>query len=192
VPAAVARQQPVLQLFPTCGFAKTLEEAVGRILEGEKLSEADAPLSWRVRRVNPSVSTHGLSESEISPPRLSRKRTTSEGVPELASIDFSKPGEALRRRREQLGLTLAQMSEKTRLRCLEALECEALGELPAAPYLLAQVREYARALRFPSPDRVAEAYVKQVMENRPAAQKGLLDRLRSTASLDVLPRRRVS
>jgi len=192
VPAAVARQQPVLQLFPTCGFAKTLEEAVSRILEGEKLSEADAPLSWRVRRVNPSVSTHGLSESEISPPRLSRKRTTSEGAPELASIDFSKPGEALRRRREQLGLTLAQVSEKTRLRCLEALECEALGELPAAPYLLAQVREYARALRFPSPDRVAEAYVKQVMENRPAAQKGLLDRLRSTASLDVLPRRRVS
>ena len=69
---------------------------------------------------------------------------------------------------------------------------EALGELPAAPYVLAQVREYARALRFPSPERVAAAYVKEVMENRPRGQKGLLGRLRNSAAIDVLPRRRVS
>ena len=193
VPASVAKQQAVLQLFPGCAFAKSLEEAVARILGGERLSEADAPLSWRVRRVNPRVSTHGLAEGEVAAPRVNRTKPRPSQAPDLPNCDFEKPGEALKRRREQLGFTLSQMAEKTRLRCLEALENESLGDLPAAPYVLAQVREYARALRFPSPDRFASIYVDRVMTNpRVVEQKGLLARLRGSQNPDLLSKRRVS
>jgi flagellar biosynthesis protein FlhG len=191
VPSAVAKQKAVLQLFPGCAFAKTLEEAVGRMLGGERLSEADAPLSWRVRRTSPTVSTHGLGETEVQAPKLTRNVPQPRQVADLPTGDLENPGEALRRRREQLGFTLSQMAEKTRLRCLEALESESLGELPAAPYVMAQVREYARALRFPSPDRVASIYVDRVMNRaQPGPQRGLLARLRGDS--DPLARRRVS
>jgi flagellar biosynthesis protein FlhG len=191
VPSAVAKQKAVLQLFPGCAFARSLEEAVGRMLGGERLSEADAPLSWRVRRTTPSVSTHGVSETgDVQTPKLSRRAAPERPqAPEVPVNDLENPGEALRRRREQLGFTLSQMAEKTRLRCLEALESESLGDLPAAPYVLAQVREYARALRFPSPDRVASIYVDRVMNRpQPGPQRGLLARLRGDN--DPLTRRR--
>lgn len=192
VPSAVSKQKAVLQLFPGCAFARSVEEAVARILGGERLSEADAPLSWRVRRTNPTVSTHGLSETaEVEAPKLSRNVPQPRQAPELPAADLERPGEALRRRREQLGFTLSQMTEKTRLRCLEALESESLGDLPAAPYVMAQVREYARALRFPSPDRVASIYVDRVMNRAQAGpQRGLLARLRGDG--DANGRRRVS
>jgi flagellar biosynthesis protein FlhG len=191
VPAAVAKQKAVLQLFPGCAFARSLEEAVARILGGERLSEADAPLSWRVRRVNPTVSTHGITDGEVAPPNLTRNLPKPPPAAAAPSADLENPGDALRRRREQLGFTLAQMSEKTRLRCLEALESESLGDLPAAPYVMAQVREYARALRFPSPDRVASVYVERVM-NRPhtGPQRGLLARLRGGRDAELAAAKR--
>ncbi|MCR4400062.1 MAG: DUF4115 domain-containing protein [Syntrophomonadaceae bacterium] len=57
-------------------------------------------------------------------------------------------GEILRKRREQLGFTLAQAEEETKIRALylQALEDEDFGVLPARVYATGFVRRYARFL----------------------------------------------
>lgn len=71
-------------------------------------------------------------------------------------------GPALRRAREERGLSLDEVSRETRLtkRYLLALENEALDDLPGGPYNRAYVRTYATYLEL-DPDRLISAYARE-------------------------------
>jgi len=71
-------------------------------------------------------------------------------------------GPALRRAREERGLSLDDVSRETRLtkRYLLALENETLDDLPGGPYNRAYVRTYATYLEL-DPDRLISAYARE-------------------------------
>jgi hypothetical protein len=70
-------------------------------------------------------------------------------------------GAYLKRRREDLGLTLRDVAAKTRVRTtyLEHIENERLSDLPAPVYLRGFVREFARVLGLPDPESITAAYI---------------------------------
>jgi len=72
-------------------------------------------------------------------------------------------GEVLKKRREELGLDLKEISERTKIRyCyLKALEDEAFEKLPAQVFVRGYIREYARVLGI-DPETVIDVYNKQV------------------------------
>ena len=69
---------------------------------------------------------------------------------ELPDVNSLRVGPALRKRREQLGWTLPQLSEWLRIRIiyLEAFEAERTQDLPAEVYALGFLKSYALALGF--------------------------------------------
>lgn len=188
VPTAVRRQQPVLQLFPGCAFSTSLREMVERIRAGEALDARHAPPRWRVLDEGPPVATHGVAAMEIAPPRLPRRKSAP-AAPKLPALDLEHPGRSLRRCREHLRLSLREMEERTRIRHLDAIECERHLELPPDPYLEAQVRSYAEALGSPEADVLARQFVAAFRQERTARSRGLLERLWRSPRIAVLPRR---
>ena len=72
-------------------------------------------------------------------------------------------GEVLKKRREELGLDLKEISERTKIRyCyLKALEDEAFEKLPAQVFVRGYIREYAKVLDI-NPETVIDVYNKQV------------------------------
>jgi hypothetical protein len=81
-----------------------------------------------------------------------------------------EPGESigtyLKRRREELGLTLRDVAARTRIRTtyLEHIENERLADLPAPVYLRGFVLEFARVLGLPNPESTAAAYLELLKE----------------------------
>jgi cytoskeleton protein RodZ len=71
-------------------------------------------------------------------------------------------GEELRRRREELGLTLAQISESTRIgtRFLKAIESDDFAILPEGIYTRSFIRSYARQVRMDE-DQALRLYQEQ-------------------------------
>lgn len=63
-------------------------------------------------------------------------------------IDQDRPGDLLRKRREELGLSLAEIAERTRVptRQLSAIEANDFSAIPAVTYAVGFVRSYARAV----------------------------------------------
>jgi transcriptional regulator with XRE-family HTH domain len=61
-------------------------------------------------------------------------------------VDPTEPGVYLRRCREQLGFTLSEMIERTRIRVLDHIENERFELLPPEPYLRSYLLAYAREL----------------------------------------------
>jgi flagellar biosynthesis protein FlhG len=191
VPAAVARQQPVLQLFPGCAFAASLRGAAGRIASGEGLAEAQAPQIWKVKTPAPPLATHGIADVEVALPRLVVR--PQEPLPEtLPKIDLSWPGRTLRRCREHRGLSIREMEERTRIRRLDAIEGHRYADLPPEPYLTSHVRAYAQALGIRAADALAARYAEAARAAQRERPRGLLARLRGAPGIDVLPRRRDS
>jgi hypothetical protein len=142
VSAAVAQRQPAIQAFPHCRFSRAMDALARRLLRGEnvppaRIEEDDLP------------SKPGDAASPQSP---------------LPPLDLAEPGAYLRRCREQLGLTLAEMVERTRIRVLDHIENERFDRLPPSrPYLENYLLSYARELGVQEPAWLAAAY----LERRP-------------------------
>jgi flagellar biosynthesis protein FlhG len=134
VAAAVERRQPALQAFPLCHFSRQIEALAKRLQRG------DAPVARGAARA-PAVSV----DAAPSPP--------------LPPLDRAEPGRYLRRCREALGLSLAEMTERTRIRILDQIESERFELLPPEPYLKGYLFEYARALDLPDIAELAKCYL---------------------------------
>ena len=135
VAAAVARGQPALQAFPLCRFSKHIEALAERLQRGdpEFPREREAESGRASRRAAAAASrADAASPSRPLPP-----------------LDRAEPGAYLRRCREALGLSLADMTERTRIRNLDQIENERFDLLPPEPYLKGYLFEYARELGLP-------------------------------------------
>lgn len=94
---------------------------------------------------------------------------TSEPNPVQAPIAIGEPitGAALRRVREERGISLEKIAVKSRigLRYLQHIESDRHEELPARVYLRGFLVEYARALGL-EPNRVADSYLSTTPKGR--------------------------
>jgi len=86
----------------------------------------------------------------------------------LGGGDVSRPGEVLRRRREQLGLALPALERRTRIRSLERLENESFDRLPPEAYVRGYVLQYARELGIREAEELVESFVARYREARGA------------------------
>lgn len=73
-------------------------------------------------------------------------------------------GPFLRKRREILGCTLRDIADRTRIRTtyLEDIEGENFRNLPAPVYTRGFILEFARTLRIPEPEKISEAFLRQM------------------------------
>jgi len=141
VVAAVAQRQPALLAFPRCGFSKHIDALAQRLLR----EEGDAPC-------------------ERAEERRLLSRSAEPAVPRspLPPLDPSQPGAYLRRCREQLGSTLAEMIERTRIRILDHIESERFELLPPEPYLKGFLLSYAQELGVPDVASFAASYLRRL------------------------------
>ena len=90
----------------------------------------------------------------------------------LPPLDLAEPGAYLRRCREQLGLSLGEMVERTRIRVLDHIESERFELLPADPYLKSYLLTYARELGVQESAWLAAAYLERLPHTRSSARAG--------------------
>ena len=81
----------------------------------------------------------------------------------------------LRRCREQLGLSLGEMVERTRIRVLDHIESERFELLPAALYLKSYLLTYARELGVQESAWLAAAYLERLPHTQSSASAGRSD-----------------
>jgi flagellar biosynthesis protein FlhG len=148
VPEAVYRQLPVLQLYPDCAFATGLRAAADG-LQGKTLAAGSDGAS--------QPAAHGFANA------AQLQGTGNGGLPlplaPLPPLETSHPGDYLRRCREELGISMAALTERTRIRRLDRIENERYDALPPEPYLRGYVLQYAHALGIPEADALAASYV---------------------------------
>jgi MinD-like ATPase involved in chromosome partitioning or flagellar assembly len=138
VPAAVAQRQPTFQVYPHCGFSRHIDALARRLLRGD----GDAPRERADERSLPSKSADSASPQRSLPP-----------------LDLAHPGAYLRRCREQLGFSLGEMIERTRIRVLEHIEGERFELLPPEPYLKGYLLSYTQELGVPEFARLVASYL---------------------------------
>jgi flagellar biosynthesis protein FlhG len=179
VAAAVARQQLALQAFPLCRFSRHIEALAERLQRGDADDSRERKEeSGRASRVATSALARsgarapGISGDVASPPRR------------LPPLDRAEPGAYLRQCREALGLSLAEMTERTRIRNLDQIENERFEQLPPEPYLKGYLFEYARALDLPDIADLAKCYLAKAPASCPEGSP-------RAGSLTLAPRRRV-
>jgi flagellar biosynthesis protein FlhG len=145
VRAAVEQRQPAVQAFPLCRFSRQIEGLARRLLHPQGLlaheSEHGADASARPLRA-------------VAPPPGRSTR-----VPPLPPLDPAEPGTYLKRCREALGLTISEMTERTRIRGLDHLESERFERLPAELYLKSYLVTYARELGVRDIEAVVASYL---------------------------------
>jgi flagellar biosynthesis protein FlhG len=141
VSAAVAQRQPALQAFPYCGFSRHIDVLARRLLHGE----GDAPRERAAERRLPPRSRDPAAPHRSLPP-----------------LDLAHPGAYLRRCREQLGFTLGEMIERTRIRVLDHIESERFELLPPEPYLKSYLFTYARELGVPEVAYLVASYLERL------------------------------
>jgi flagellar biosynthesis protein FlhG len=140
VPAAIAQQQPAFQAFPLCGFSRHVDALARRLLREEREAPRErADESGLLRLPDPTS------------PRRS-----------LPPLDLGEPGAYLRRCREQLGFSLSEMTERTRIRVLDHIESERFELLPPEPYLRGYLLEYARELGVTELARLVARYLERL------------------------------
>jgi flagellar biosynthesis protein FlhG len=164
VAASVARRQPALQAFPLSRFSRHIEALVERLQRGEgdlpRESEAQRALAWR-----------GAPSRPPRGPAHAAGGSAQAAAPALPPLDPAAPGAYLRRCREALGLSLAEMTDRTRIRNLEQIEQERFGQLPPEPYLKGYLLEYGRALGLPDLTALVKCYLdKAPVVPAPSAQ----------------------
>ncbi len=150
VRTAVSQRQPAVQAFPHCRFSRQIEGLARRLLRQSE-DRARESIAEDTPRPRP------LRVVEPSPARITR-------APALPPLDLAEPGAYLRRCREALGLTLTEMTERTRIRSLDHIESERFDRLPAALYLKSYVSVYARELGVQEFDALAASYLGKCRE----------------------------
>jgi flagellar biosynthesis protein FlhG len=182
---AVDRRRPVLQLHPRSIFAQRIEGIAHRLLWDERGEEdhADAR-SGRLAEQRPlqtpdlgtppreTVAEAPAPAPAVAPavaePAGSETAGRSGSTPGLPQLDCNEPGAYFRRCREVLGLSLAEVTEHTRIRDLDRIENERFDDLPPDPNLRGFLFEYARALGICD----AEPLVRSFLERRQRARVG--------------------
>jgi hypothetical protein len=147
VRAAVEQRQPAVQAFPLCRFSRQIEGLARRMLH----QSPDLP---RASLQNEGAPVRPLRVVEPPAGRSTRR-------PVLPPLDLAEPGAYLRRCREALGLSVSEMTERTRIRGLDHLESERFERLPAELYLKSYVTVYARELGVPEFSALATAYLEK-------------------------------
>jgi flagellar biosynthesis protein FlhG len=142
VAAAVARQQPALLAFPVSRFSRQIEALAARL----RCADADALRERNGPEPACRCGAHRASEPAARPRPL-------------PPLDRLEPGAYLRRCREALGLSLAEMAERTRIRGLDHIESERFEHLPPEPYLRGYLFEYARELGVTEIAELAKSYL---------------------------------
>lgn len=104
-------------------------------------------------------------------PRVEGEPLGSEAAPALDLT--ATPAAYLRRLRELRGVSLADVSQRTKIRpaVLEALESETFDALPAAVYVRGFILQVARLLGAPEPEALAQRYLARVAERREVAAR---------------------
>src|SRR5688572_3156558 len=133
VRAAVEQRQPAVQAFPLCRFSRQVEGLARRLLN----QHSDPAHEVK----GPGDAAPARPLRVVAPPAGRSTR-----VPPLPPFDPAAPGTYLRLCREALGLTIAEMTERTRIRGLDHLESERFERLPAELYLKSYLVTYAREL----------------------------------------------
>jgi curved DNA-binding protein CbpA len=154
-------------------LGKRIDEAYETLLDPAARAAYDAALPPEEPRTGRPVPTPG-SAPEAAPPAPPPAPPPPAPRPEVRR-PFVPPdgaswtGELLRQAREARGLTVAQLSDRTKLSRLhiEAVEGERFDQLPVAVYLRGIVMCIARELRLDG-QKVARAY----LERAAAAAKG--------------------
>jgi len=125
VPAALERGVPVMQLFPGSRFCRDVHGLVDRLVEEPRRSLV-----------------------VVKPPPALAAEPALPTAPELPEFDGQSPGHYLRRCREQRGLALMQIHERTRiaLHHLESIEAERFEALPPEVYVRAYIQQIATEL----------------------------------------------
>jgi flagellar biosynthesis protein FlhG len=160
VAAAVERRQTALQAFPLSRFSRQIE-ALARRLQHDLSCERGEGSGHRASGVAaPAAPARGAARARS----LSGDVAPSRPLPPL---DPSDPGGYLRRCREALGLSLAEMTERTRIRILDQIESERFELLPPEPYLKGYLFEYARALDLPDIADLANCYLAKAPQRAP-------------------------
>jgi flagellar biosynthesis protein FlhG len=170
VRAAVSQRQAVLQLFPGCAFAKSLGTVADRLVEAEFVVHHSSARERAEAREGPPLATHGLLAGEEPAAWAARPSGLAavEPRPVLPPLDVSEPGGYLRRCRERLGIPLAEISHRTRIRRLDRIEDERFDELPPEPYLRAYVLQYAQALGIGEAEALAASFLERSRRITPA------------------------
>jgi flagellar biosynthesis protein FlhG len=146
VPAAVDRGVPVMQLFPAARFCRDVQALVASLFASEPSSATRA-----------FVLALAPARAEVSAP-----------LPEPPPLHPAALGRYLRERREQLGLDLRALHERTRIRhhYLEAIEAEHFAALPPDVFLREYVRQVAHALGISDPVECARRFVAKAHASR--------------------------
>jgi flagellar biosynthesis protein FlhG len=141
VSAAVAQRQPAYQAFPHCAFSRHIEALAQRLLR----EPGDGPRARADEGRAPSILGDRVKPHRSLPP-----------------LDLAQPGAYLRRCRESLGLSLAEMTERTRIRVLDSIESERFALLPPEPYLKSYLFAYARELGVPEVAFLVAGYLERL------------------------------
>jgi flagellar biosynthesis protein FlhG len=154
VAEAVARRQAAVQAFPLSRFSQRIEALAQRLQRGvpEERSEGDE----RQRRAWPCEASAPVTPGErraAAPLGAAAQRRP------LPPLDRNEPGAYLCRCREAQGLSLADMTERTRIRILDHIEHERFAEMPPEPYLKGYLLEYARELGVPDVAELTRCYL---------------------------------
>ena len=151
VPAAVSRGVPVMQLFPGSSFAADVHALVASLFASDPASATRA----FALAVLPTARASRDCGAPLPPPLAPRRGTCD-------------PGRDLRERREQLGLELAALHERTRIRHrhLESIERERFDALPADVIVREYVRQIAAALDLPDPEGHARMFIEKARASR--------------------------
>ena len=169
---SVRNRRPVLQTFPDCRFAQDLELITARLLDRASWESHTGlePLAGRHdlfhRQLPPEpLATSGLFSDAPPEPEPARResaeasRASRRWTAKLPPLDLANPGAYLRRCRVHLSLRLRELARETRIRCLEEIENERFGELPAMPYVRGYVVQYAQLLGIREADALASSFL---------------------------------
>jgi flagellar biosynthesis protein FlhG len=165
VPASVARGVPVMQLFPGSRFATGVHALVAALFACEPASASRAI---------------ALAALPPAPPKIEERAS----LPERPSAHRSaSPGRYLRERREQLGLDLNALNQRTKIRHrhLEAIEAERFADLPEDVILREYVRQVAHALGIADPVQHARVFVEKARATQSPASIAFARALHRTA-----------
>ncbi len=151
---AVARGRPAHQLFSLCAFSRQIESLATRLLREE----------WEAPHERGALCGSAREDGASPPPDAPDPQDAPDPpapAHTLPPLDLERPGAYLRRCRKRLGLTLRELTERTRIQGLGDIERECFGSLPPEPYLRGFVLSYARELGIAEIEALTASYLER-------------------------------